>query len=100
MMVGRREALHDGRLYCDLCHAGKTYYASQAEPFRTFPSTLSQRPQPSFSTRMGELLGKLFVIFVTLLICFIGYSSQIFVIWPWYGSALSVELISLLVPFK
>ncbi|KAI0726908.1 zf-DHHC-domain-containing protein [Fomitopsis betulina] len=49
---------------------------------------------------MGELLGKLFVIFVTLLICFIGYSSQIFVIWPWYGSVLSVELISLLVPFN
>ena len=49
---------------------------------------------------MGELLGRFFVIFVTLLICFIGYSSQIFVIWPWYGRELSVELITLLVPFK
>jgi palmitoyltransferase len=35
-----------------------------------------------------------------LLISFISFSSQIWVIWPWYGRELSVDLIKLLVPFK
>lgn len=50
--------------------------------------------------RMGRITGRLFVAFTLLLICFISYSSQIFVIWPWYGRVLSVELITLLLPFK
>ncbi|KIK70662.1 hypothetical protein GYMLUDRAFT_32702 [Collybiopsis luxurians FD-317 M1] len=48
----------------------------------------------------GGLVGRLIVNFVLLLISFIAYSSQIFVIWPWYGRALSVELIVLLFPFN
>lgn len=49
---------------------------------------------------MADILGRLIVNFVVLLISFIAYSSQIFVIWPWYGGVLSVELIVLLLPFK
>lgn len=61
---------------------------------------------PAFSTydlhdvRMGRLLGRLFVCGTLFLITFIGYSSQIFIIWPWYGRELSVELLTLLIPFK
>ncbi|KIP11142.1 hypothetical protein PHLGIDRAFT_125039 [Phlebiopsis gigantea 11061_1 CR5-6] len=49
---------------------------------------------------MGRILGRLFVCGTLLLITFIGYSSQIFVIWPWYGHELSVELLTLLIPFN
>ena len=49
---------------------------------------------------MGRLTGRLFVLFTTCLISFIAYSSQIFVIWPWYGREFSVELVQLLLPFK
>ncbi|KAH7880993.1 DHHC palmitoyltransferase-domain-containing protein [Lentinula edodes] len=49
---------------------------------------------------MSSLLGRLIVNFVVLLISFIAYSSQIFVIWPWYGRVVSVELLVLLVPFN
>lgn len=49
---------------------------------------------------MGRLTGRLFVGFTLFLISFISYSSQIFIIWPWYGRELSVELLMLLVPFK
>ncbi|KAJ7651630.1 zf-DHHC-domain-containing protein [Mycena polygramma] len=49
---------------------------------------------------MAGFLGRLVVNFVLLLICFIAYSSQIFIIWPWYGRAISVQLLSLLVPFN
>ena len=49
---------------------------------------------------MGRLTGRLFVLFTTCLIAFIAYSPQIFIIWPWYGRVLSVELLQLLVPFK
>lgn len=49
---------------------------------------------------MGRIVGLLIVNFVLSLISFIAYSSQIFVIWPWYGRELSVELITLLLPFK
>ncbi|KAI0078856.1 zf-DHHC-domain-containing protein [Panus rudis PR-1116 ss-1] len=49
---------------------------------------------------MGRLTGRLFVGFTLCLICFIAYSSQIFIIWPWYGHVLSVELITLLLPFN
>jgi len=49
---------------------------------------------------MGKLLRRLFVAFVLFLITFIGYSSQIFIIWPWYGAELSMQLLSLLLPFK
>jgi palmitoyltransferase len=49
---------------------------------------------------MGRIVGLLIVNLVLCLISFIAYSSQIFVIWPWYGRELSVELIALLLPFK
>ncbi|KAI0673782.1 zf-DHHC-domain-containing protein [Trametes maxima] len=49
---------------------------------------------------MGKLTGRLFVLFTTLLIAFIAYSSQIFIIWPWYGREFSVELLELLLPFN
>lgn len=49
---------------------------------------------------MGRLLGRIWVGFTTSLIIFIAYSSQIFIIWPWYGRVLSVELLQLLLPFK
>lgn len=52
------------------------------------------------TTIMGRLLGRLFVAFTTGLICFISYTPQIFIIWPWYGRELSIELLTLLVPFK
>ena len=50
--------------------------------------------------RMGRIVGRLFVGGTLFLITFIGYSSQIFIIWPWYGRELSVELLTLLIPFK
>ncbi|PCH34240.1 palmitoyltransferase PFA4 [Wolfiporia cocos MD-104 SS10] len=49
---------------------------------------------------MGRLTGRLFVGFTLLLIFFIAYSAQIFIIWPWYGREVSVELLTLLVPFN
>ncbi|EIW86996.1 zf-DHHC-domain-containing protein [Coniophora puteana RWD-64-598 SS2] len=49
---------------------------------------------------MHVLLARLIIAFVLLLILFPVYSIQIFVIWPWYGSVLSVELLSLLLPFN
>lgn len=49
---------------------------------------------------MGRLVGRIFVGLTLFLITFIGYSSQIFIIWPWYGYELSVQLITLLLPFK
>lgn len=60
--------------------------------------TLSRRFLEGFGF-MG-LLGRIVVGLTTCLICFIAYSSQIFIIWPWYGRVLSVELLTLLVPFK
>ncbi|KAK0456084.1 palmitoyltransferase PFA4 [Armillaria borealis] len=48
----------------------------------------------------SSFLGRLVVNLTLCLICFIAYSSQIFVIWPWYGRALSVDLICLLLPFN
>lgn len=35
-----------------------------------------------------------------VLISFIAFSSQIFVIWPWYGREISLDLLKLLVPLK
>ncbi|KIO26982.1 hypothetical protein M407DRAFT_14980 [Tulasnella calospora MUT 4182] len=48
----------------------------------------------------NPIFGRLWVGGTTLLICFISYSSQIFVIWPWYGRELSLDLLKLLVPFN
>jgi hypothetical protein len=62
---------------------------------RQFCSSPSTSDSP-----MHLLIGRLIVTFVLCLICFIAYSSQIFVIWPWYGRVVSVELLMLLVPFK
>ncbi|KAG8832698.1 Palmitoyltransferase, partial [Serendipita sp. 400] len=47
-----------------------------------------------------QLAGRIWVSGVTLLIAFIAYSSQIFIIWPWYGHEVTVELLVLLVPFN
>jgi hypothetical protein len=49
---------------------------------------------------MGRLLGRIAVGLTTALICFIAYSPQLFVVWPWYGREVSVDLLTLLVPFK
>ncbi|KDN49126.1 hypothetical protein RSAG8_02479, partial [Rhizoctonia solani AG-8 WAC10335] len=49
---------------------------------------------------MGRLVGRLWVGFTLSLISFISYSSQIFIIWPWYGRTLSIALLKLLVPFN
>ena len=51
---------------------------------------------------MGKLLGRIFVCFTVFLVSFKfnGYLTQIFVIWPQYGSEVSVNLLALLVPFK
>ncbi|TYJ58113.1 palmitoyltransferase PFA4 [Cryptococcus floricola] len=43
---------------------------------------------------------RLWVAGTTLLISFISFSSQIFVIWPWYGRELSMDLLKLLGPFN
>ena len=51
-------------------------------------------------SKMGKLLGRIFVCFTILLISFNGYSSQIFIIWPWYGREVSVDLLKLIIPFK
>jgi palmitoyltransferase len=50
--------------------------------------------------RMHYILGRIVVGLVLGLISFIAYSSQIFVIWPWYGREWTVELVTLLAPFK
>ncbi|EIN13917.1 zf-DHHC-domain-containing protein [Punctularia strigosozonata HHB-11173 SS5] len=49
---------------------------------------------------MGRWLGRIVVGLTLSLISFIAYSSQIFIIWPWYGRELSVELMTLLGPFN
>lgn len=49
---------------------------------------------------MGKLLGRIFVCFTIFLVSFNGYSSQIFIIWPWYGREVSVDLLKLIIPFK
>ncbi|CAE7190122.1 unnamed protein product [Rhizoctonia solani] len=49
---------------------------------------------------MGRLIGRIWVGFTLSLISFISYSSQIFIIWPWYGRTLSIPLLKLLVPFN
>ena len=49
---------------------------------------------------MGKFLGRFFVCFTIFLISFNGYSSQIFIIWPWYGREVSVDLLKLIIPFK
>jgi hypothetical protein len=49
---------------------------------------------------MHPFFGRLVVFFVLCLISFIAYSSQIFIVWPWYGREVSVQLLALLVPFK
>ena len=51
-------------------------------------------------SKMGKLLGRIFVCFTIFLVSFNGYSSQIFIIWPWYGREVSVDLLKLIIPFK
>ncbi|OCF55869.1 palmitoyltransferase PFA4 [Kwoniella mangroviensis CBS 10435] len=49
---------------------------------------------------MARDWGRAWVIGTSLLISFISFSSQIFVVWPWYGRVISVDLLKLLVPFN
>ncbi|KAL1411028.1 Palmitoyltransferase [Vanrija albida] len=49
---------------------------------------------------MVDWVKRLWVVATSTLIGFISYSSQLFVIWPWYGSVVSVDLLRLLVPFN
>lgn len=49
---------------------------------------------------MHSFLAYLVIGFVLFLILFPVLSSQIFIIWPWYGREWTVELLMLLVPFK
>ncbi|ORY79295.1 DHHC palmitoyltransferase-domain-containing protein [Leucosporidium creatinivorum] len=49
---------------------------------------------------MGRLAGRLWVSGTLLLISFIGFSSQLWIIWPSYHSRLSRQLLELLVPFN
>ncbi|KAF5323533.1 hypothetical protein D9611_005589 [Ephemerocybe angulata] len=49
---------------------------------------------------MHYILGRIVVGLVVSLISFIAYSSQIFIIWPWYGREWTVELVILLLPFN
>jgi hypothetical protein len=68
---------------------------------RSWPVGLTQsQSKPTTTKTMGRLLGRLFVAFTTGLICFISYTPQIFIMWPWYGREFSMELLTLLVPFK
>jgi hypothetical protein len=62
-----------------------------------FPTLL-----PCLLVQQGELAWQLTgrVIGTSLLISFISYTSQIWVIWPWYGRTVSVDLLKLLFPFK
>ncbi|KAF8585118.1 zf-DHHC-domain-containing protein [Ramaria rubella] len=52
------------------------------------------------SSRTTRLFGRIWVTCTTLLIAFIAYSVQIFVIYPWYGSEISIDLLKLLGPFN
>lgn len=38
--------------------------------------------------------------FLCALFLIVGYSSQIFIVWPWYGRAPPPNLAKLLLPFK
>ncbi|KIM70265.1 hypothetical protein SCLCIDRAFT_1161245 [Scleroderma citrinum Foug A] len=49
---------------------------------------------------MHAFLERLIVAFVLFLILFPVLSSQVFIIWPWYGQVWSIELICLLLPFN
>ncbi|OAX40056.1 zf-DHHC-domain-containing protein [Rhizopogon vinicolor AM-OR11-026] len=49
---------------------------------------------------MHPILGRIVIGFVLFLILFPILTSQIFIIWPWYGRELSVDLITLLFPFN
>lgn len=60
----------------------------------------SDHELPVAARGMHYILGRIVVGFVLCLISFISYSSQIFIIWPWYGREWSVELVTLLAPFK
>jgi len=52
------------------------------------------------TSRNYSIVGRVWVTGTTLLIAFIAYSVQVFVIYPWYGSEISVDLLKLLVPFN
>lgn len=68
-------------------------------PLRAVLTSLLPHSTSAMSA-MYKILGRMVVGFVVLLISFIAYTSQIFIIWPWYGRELSIQLITLLLPFK
>ncbi|KAG2117985.1 DHHC palmitoyltransferase-domain-containing protein [Suillus discolor] len=49
---------------------------------------------------MHPILGRIAIGFVLFLILFPVLTCQVYIIWPWYGRELSVELITLLFPFN
>lgn len=49
---------------------------------------------------MGRLLGRIWVGSTVSLISFIGYSSQLFIVWPSFDGEWSRELLETLVPFN
>ncbi|KAG8219552.1 hypothetical protein J3R82DRAFT_502 [Butyriboletus roseoflavus] len=49
---------------------------------------------------MHTFLAYLIISFVLFLILFPVLTAQVFIIWPWYGREWTVELVTLLVPFK
>ncbi|KAG0707434.1 DHHC palmitoyltransferase-domain-containing protein [Suillus ampliporus] len=49
---------------------------------------------------MHPILGRITIGLVLFLILFPILTCQIFIVWPWYGRELSVELITLLLPFN
>ncbi|KAI6153872.1 DHHC palmitoyltransferase-domain-containing protein [Pisolithus tinctorius] len=49
---------------------------------------------------MNTFLGRLAVTFVLFLILFPVLTSQVFIVWPWYGHMWTAELIFLLLPFN
>ena len=100
MVVDEGERARRGRLVGGQSHSALGAAFTACLRSSTTVSLSSPSPFYPASARMGRLVGRLFVGFTLFLITFIGYSSQIFVIWPWYGREFSVELVQLLLPFK
>lgn len=77
--------------------------SSQSLDARKFPLACCQPDNLFLDLKlrtMSRLLGRIWVGGTISLIAFLSYSSQLFVIWPWYGREMSVDLLLLLVPFK
>jgi hypothetical protein len=96
-------------LPCLVWHPERTtttrrYSRFHIEPLQQVSSPLDEAlstPQLGMPPRLPRrLAGRIWVTCTSLLIAFIVYSSQLCIIYPWYGSELSVDLLLLLGPFK